>query len=279
MTQRWNHLIAAAVLSSLTVAQLASAQEPSSNPTRQERYLACTGQVAEDADAALAEAAAWLDASDDRAARHCLALAQVETGAYAEAAENFQAVARAVQEQRGLISTLEADGLDLALLSASLFAQAGHAALLAGAAPAAEAHLTEALDRVPQEEADVRLELLIDRARARGGQQQYEAALEDLNQAHLIDPQRLDVLLYRATTRRHLDRLDVALADIEAALSGRPGWADALLERGNLRALTGDEAGAQSDWLQVIRYDPDSLAAAAAQQNLEQLQETILSPQ
>jgi hypothetical protein len=44
-----------------------------------------------------------------------------------------------------------------------------------------------------------------------------------------------------------------------------------LLERGNLRSLKSDDAGAKADWQQVLRLGPGTPAAASAQKNLAQL--------
>jgi predicted negative regulator of RcsB-dependent stress response len=44
-----------------------------------------------------------------------------------------------------------------------------------------------------------------------------------------------------------------------------------LLERGNIRRLKGDTAGARQDWRRVVELAPDSAAAAAAKVNLDRL--------
>ena len=48
-----------------------------------------------------------------------------------------------------------------------------------------------------------------------------------------------------------------------------------LLERGNIRRLTGDDAGARGDWLRVVMEAPGTLAAQSAQTNLERLDVNI----
>jgi regulator of sirC expression with transglutaminase-like and TPR domain len=47
-----------------------------------------------------------------------------------------------------------------------------------------------------------------------------------------------------------------------------PDSAEALLERGILRQMGGDPAGAQADWERAIALAPDSAAADLARQNL-----------
>jgi hypothetical protein len=63
-----------------------------------------------------------------------------------------------------------------------------------------------------------------------------------------------------------------SLADIDHALIVDPSSADALLERGNLKRLAGDTAGARADWLALLRnVREDSPQAAAARANIEKL--------
>ncbi len=44
-----------------------------------------------------------------------------------------------------------------------------------------------------------------------------------------------------------------------------------LLERGNIRHLTGDGAGARPQWSRILTEAPQSPAASAAQTNLQRL--------
>ena len=64
---------------------------------------------------------------------------------------------------------------------------------------------------------------------------------------------------------------DLALVDVERALALRPNHAEGLLERGILHRLRDNKAGARQDWLKVLRVAPDSPAANAARQNLENM--------
>jgi regulator of sirC expression with transglutaminase-like and TPR domain len=50
-----------------------------------------------------------------------------------------------------------------------------------------------------------------------------------------------------------------------------PGDPDALLERGAIRHLSADDAGARTDWIDVLKKAPESPAAEAARANLEAL--------
>jgi len=68
-----------------------------------------------------------------------------------------------------------------------------------------------------------------------------------------------------------LDRPADALADANTALELNPGNPEALLERGILRRLKGDDAGARADWMKILNAMPDSGAAGPARQNIESM--------
>ena len=51
----------------------------------------------------------------------------------------------------------------------------------------------------------------------------------------------------------------------------QPTSALGLLERGNIRRLKGDTAGARQDWRRVAELAPDTAAAVAAKVNLDRL--------
>ena len=96
-------------------------------------------------------------------------------------------------------------------------------------------------------------------------------ALEDLNLALEIDPERADALIFRASAYRRLDSLELAEENIARALAIAPRNPEALLERGNIRRLKGDREGARADWLAVIATGADAPEAAAARLNLERM--------
>jgi regulator of sirC expression with transglutaminase-like and TPR domain len=55
--------------------------------------------------------------------------------------------------------------------------------------------------------------------------------------------------------------VDAAREAIARALALTPDNAEALLERGILRQLRGDEAGARADWQRAMELAPESVAA------------------
>ena len=61
------------------------------------------------------------------------------------------------------------------------------------------------------------------------------------------------------------------MTDVMAALKLAPDNPDGLLERGILRRLKGNDAGARADWLRAARLAPETPTAAAAQANLARL--------
>ncbi|MGE5475968.1 MAG: tetratricopeptide repeat protein, partial [Bacteroidales bacterium] len=70
---------------------------------------------------------------------------------------------------------------------------------------------------------------------------------------------------------RYLDNLPGAEDDIANALKLDGDFPDALLERGILRRMKGDDAGAREDWLKVIELAGENPAAETARGNLEKM--------
>ena len=93
-------------------------------------------------------------------------------------------------------------------------------------------------------------------------------AMDDLDQALLLDPSRVDAWVLRAAIWRRMDMLDEARSDIDKAVALSPEDAEALLERGIVRQLMGNMDGARQDWTRAEQVDPNSEAAELAAQNL-----------
>src|SRR3546814_8744869 len=92
----------------------------------------------------------------------------------------------------------------------------------------------------------------IDRAVTFAANGRYGEAIDDLNLALETDPRRVDALVLRASAYRYVDAPDFALENVERALAIAPEHTEALLERGILRRLKGDVAGARAAWLQLL---------------------------
>ncbi|MFC4167816.1 tetratricopeptide repeat protein [Teichococcus aestuarii] len=212
-------------------------------------YEACLAQLRQDPEGAAQRAMQWEERGGGDGARHCLALALLALGEPDRAAGRLERLAAG------------ASGSNAA--RASIYAQASQAWMMAGDPGHAYGAATLALTLMPDDPA-----LLVDRALAAGAQGRYAEALEDLNRAVSLDRGRAEAWVFRAAALRHLDRTDAAMQDIETALRLVPQNPEALLERGILRQLKGDAAGARGDWQRAIALAPDSAAADLARQNL-----------
>jgi tetratricopeptide (TPR) repeat protein len=248
-------IAAAIVLLHLATAESAAAAPAGGKLSPQDRYHACMDQVATDADEALRTARAWQTSGGGDAARHCAAAAEIQLGQFAEAAEALERLAHASPK-------------DNPALRASLHGQAAHAWLAADAPDKAEAASTEALTMAPGDAS-----LLVLRARARAAQRRLADAIADLDQAIIIDPKLADAYVFRASALRQEKALDSAAADLDEALMLDPGHPEALLERGIIRLLKGDGAGARADWQALIAADSTTPAAESARLNLQRIDE------
>jgi tetratricopeptide (TPR) repeat protein len=212
-------------------------------------YDRCLALLRADAEAARAMAERWEAAGGGEAARHCGALALVPLGEPGIAAQQLEGLA--ARSRAG------------AAARAMLHGQAGQAWLTAGAPSRAFGALTQGLILAPGD-----VEMLLDRAVAAGLMGRFAEALGDLDRALETDARRADAWTLRAAALRHLDRAEEALRDVERALGLDADNAEALLERGILRQLRGDTAGAREDWQRAVFAAPDSAAADLALQNL-----------
>lgn len=215
------------------------------------RYRACMDQVGSDAGKALRIAEAWQKQGGGDAARHCAAAAEMALGRFARAGDTLDALARDSSR-------------DTPMLRASIFAQAAHAWLAADMPDRAEVAATHALALAPGDSG-----VLILRARARAGQRRFGEAISDLDQAIAADPNSADAYVFRASALRQQQALDSAGADLDKALALDPRHPEALLERGIIRGLKGDDAGARADWRTLVDADPKTPAAEQARRNLE----------
>lgn len=216
-------------------------------------HSACLEQAALDPAAGLERALAWDAEGGGAAAQHCLAVARIGLGQYAEAAALLEDLANRLPDP-----TPDA--------RAALLGEAGNAWILADDLPRAIAAFDAAIGLVGNAAS-----LYIDRALALALAGDYWAAIDDLNAAEDLSPDRPDLLIFRASAYRYLEVYDLALADLERALQLDAGNPEAWLERGMVRRLTGDDAGARADWLKVLELDPEGPSGEAAQRNLELL--------
>jgi tetratricopeptide (TPR) repeat protein len=225
-------------------------------PSAAEQYKRCLARAEREPLDAFEDALAWRDR--DRgggdAAKHCAAVAMLNLGRPAVAAERLEQLA---QEMRARPPGLRAE----------MLGQAGQAWLDARQPEHAYAVLTAAIDLAPRD-----VELWIDRAQALAAKANYWEAIDDLNRAIDLDPRRADAFVFRAVSYRYVDSLELAADDIERAAALAPQLPEVWLERGILDRLRGDAAAARRNWLQVLVLDPDGPAGDAARSNIELLE-------
>lgn len=227
--------------------------QPAKDASEAAAYRACMERARSDPADGYREAKAWQARDGGAPAEHCLAVAALGLGLYAEAAERLQ--------------RLGADAKSgPPALRSRILGQAGNAWVIAGEPNRAESALAAALALAPDD-----VGLLLDHSIALAGLGRLWEAIDDLNHAAELDPGRFETFLFRATAYRRLGSLELAGDDITRALKIAPANPDALLEHGNLLRLEGDDAGARADWQGVLDAAPDSAAAAAARRNLERL--------
>jgi len=247
-------VVAAIAVCGLVTAAEAAPRQGGTKAASEARYRACMDSVASDARKALATAEDWVKAGGGDAAQHCAAAAQMALGEYARAADGLQRLARE-------------GGREIAgspVLRASLLGQAAHAWLAADDPDRAETAASEASALVPTDAG-----LLVLRARARAGQHRLGDALVDLDRAIALDPKLVDAYVFRASALRQQRALDQAAVDLDKALSLDPQHPEALLERGIVRRLQGNDAGARADWETLTKVAPKTAAAESARLNLE----------
>lgn len=235
-------------LGSMVVAGAAIASEVD----HRAEYNICMKEAFEKPDSAYVRAVRWRDLGGGYGADHCAATAMMGMHQYRDAAVRLERLAQTGRVEAGI--------------KAQLLGQAAQAWLMADEPSRAEANATAGLSLLPDN-----TELLIDRAQAKAARKDYTGALNDLDKVLALQPGQAEAFVFRATAKRFLDDLAGAMDDINQALSINNRQVEGYLERGILYRLMNNPAAARQDWLQVLRLDPDSEAAAVAQKNLESM--------
>lgn len=226
-----------------------------------QRYDSCLADTRRDPAVALKAAEDWRAVGGGFPAEHCAAIALIGLKRYSEAAQRLEAL---VGQMMSEPAALRGDALD----------QAGQAWLLADQPDRAKAAFDAALSFVPHNP-----DFLIDRSEALADGGRYWQAIDDLNRALQADPNNVDALVFRASAYRHVggaDALELAQADANRALALSPNSVPGLLERGNIKRLRDDSAGAKADWQRVIALAPHSQAAQYARDNLAHIDDNPL---
>lgn len=237
-----------AALAGLLTGAAAADSSDRQEPARQ--YVACMAQAETDPQAAFDVALAWRDMGGGDAAAHCMAKALFYLRQYDEAARRFETLAHAVKSGPKF--------------KAELLAHAAQGWMQDNNPERADDVLTAAVQLNPEDP-----ELWVDRGLARAGFHAYRPAVADFSRAIALEPDLAEAYTFRAAAHRYLDEMDAAAADLERALALDSLNPEALLERGILRRLAGNNAGARADWMLVIEVAPGTAAARTAQANLQ----------
>ena len=242
-------LIASTTFAATAIAKTASPKEPA------KEYEACTTLTQQHPAEALTAAEYWAGKGGGSLATHCKGLAQMALGQFDAASKTFLSLA---ENQKAKFS---------AATRARLFAQAAQAAFSGGNPERASALLGNSITLQP----DVQ-NFRIDRSITYAFVANYDAAIRELTAVLEKDAGNIAALTFRASAYRSMNRLAEAEADITQALLIQPDKPEALLERGAIRAVSGNVKGAQEDWEKIIRIVPDSAASKIAQENLAKMQ-------
>lgn len=217
-------------------------------------YRACFDRIANEPAEAFERAMMWRDQGGGSLAHHCVAAALLALGQPAVAADRLEQLALAARSAPPAVR-------------ARLLSQAGQAWLVSRLPDRAHAALTMAIEIAPELP-----DLLVDRAVTLAAARNYWEAIDDLNRALELQPRYGIALALRASAYRFVDSLDLAMDDAEEAVRAAPGLPEAYLERGILRRLRGNVAGARADWLRVLVLEPDGDAGETARANIERLE-------
>lgn len=237
-------------LLSLLIFLAAPAQGAELVDNRQE-YTNCLALARQDASTAYEHAVGWQGLGGGEAALHCQAVALMYLGKNDEAAFRLERLAESSKQPPHR--------------RAEMLAQAAQAQLMLGNLERANADQTVALKLDPQN-----ADLYVDRSVTLFATGDYQASVRDLDQAIILAPKKAEAFALRAAAKRFQDQVDAALKDADQAVALSGGtYPEALLERGILRRLKGDKAGARNDWVALLGQHPEGETADAARRNLE----------
>lgn len=246
-------LALAASLCALAIAPVAAQTEPRARVLDEITYQECLALVRRAPEDGFAQAQVWAATGGGVAADHCGALALIELGHYADAADRLEKLLPDAERQ-------------VPHLTVAILDQAANAWLLADQPLRARQLMDIAVKAAPDQP-----DILIDRAIVLATLGEFGPARADLDRALSIDPTREEAYALRASARRQMKDMAGALEDAETALAINHRLPEALLERGILRLNAGDKRGARADLIQVRLIAPDGPAAIAAGRYIEEM--------
>lgn len=214
------------------------------SPDHLKRYTDCMRLARMEPLRALPAAEKWITEGGGLGARHCVAVAMFQSGKHAQAAAQFEAIARDM-------------GQDRPGLRAELWAQAGQSWMETGAAEKAAAAQSKALELKSNDP-----DLWVDRGLSYAAMQAWPRAISDFDRAIRLRQDDVDVLVLRAAAWRNAGDPGRALVDANRALSISSDHSEALLERGFANLARGSRDAANADFNRVLRLVPPASAAA-----------------
>lgn len=218
-------------------------------------YDRCLARAAREPDAAYEDAMGWARArGGGEPALHCAAIALYAQGRFRASAAAFTDLAERTRDRRPT-------------LRASLVSQAGHAWMIAGEPSRALVAFEAAIAITP--DAPV---FRLDRAEALAALGQDWEAIDELDRAVDLAPERGEIYALRAAAYRKVEALDLAAEDAARAVELAPRLADSWLERGIVNRLKGDKPAARRDFRQVLMLDPEGEAGEIARANIERME-------
>jgi tetratricopeptide (TPR) repeat protein len=215
-----------------------------STPDHLRKYTDCMRLARMEPLKALPAAEKWIAEGGGMGARHCVAVAMFQSGRHAQAAAQFEALARDM-------------GHDRPGLRAELWAQAGQAWMEAGGAEKAAQAQSRALELKADDP-----DLWVDRGLSYAAMQAWPRAISDFDRAIRLRQDDVEVLVLRAAAWRNARDPGKALVDANRALSIAPDHSEALLERGFANLARGSRQLAVTDFERVLRLVPPNTPAA-----------------
>ncbi len=241
---RWGPCLLLAMSTVTPHAMAQGLDVPTATVEQLRRYTECMNLARREPARVLPAAEKWLAEGGGMGARHCVAIATLESGRHAQAAALLEAIARDMgQERPGL--------------RAELWVQAGQAWLDAGQATNAVTAQSRALE-LKSNDAD----LWIDRGLSYAAQRAWPQAIADFDRAVGLDSNSVEALVLRAAAWRNAGDSAKALIDAGRALKMAPEHSEALLERGFALLARGDRQTASADFAKVLKLVPPGSDAA-----------------
>jgi tetratricopeptide (TPR) repeat protein len=213
-------------------------------PNHVRLYTECMQLARREPLRALPMAEKWKADGGGLGARHCVAIAMLESGRFVPAATQLEAIEHDM-------------GTDRPGLRAELLAQAGQAWMEAGQAENAAATQSRALDLKPTD-----ADLWVDRGLSYAAMRSWPRAISDFDRALRIEPNKVEILVLRAAAWRNAGDPAKALADADRVLKRAPDHSEALLEHGFALLARGDRKAASADFTRVLKAVPQGSDAA-----------------